>query len=346
MTCRTPHDRDGHLPSTGPRGPGALAGALALALTLFATAATAAETLLLDPDPTDGTRFGHAVDTFGDDLVVARLPYRDPSPPGWSILRPGSITVYRRVGDGWQPRHHVESGYRDGGFGADVAIHGTGSRSASPGALRAVRGAGRVPGRGPDPRAPERDLVGGVDLVSTDLRGFGESVDLGENLLAVGAPGDGDVGAVLVYELRDGRWVHVGRHESTSHIGLGSIVRASGDRIAAADRESGHVAILRRTGGGTLVLEDEIPAGEAIHSLALHEDSLVIGGATTETVQEHRLRGDGRWWPAARIAAPTTSPCMADRWPSTTMPSGRCSRWAGSRRSPSTAGSGTGGSRS
>jgi hypothetical protein len=162
-----------------------------------------------------------------------------------------------------------------------------------------------------------------------ELAGFGRSIDIDEDTIVIGAPGEG---AVFVFELVDGGWAQTARLEPVglaSGSQFGYSVAISGNQIAAGARlastetggnSAGAVYIFERQAGrwveqARLTAIDGTPSAVFGHSLALDGDTLLVGARGAGLPPEQRNAGAAYifhrssqgWSEQARLSAPQPS---------------------------------------
>ena len=214
------------------------------------------ETAAFSPEAESTTGYGEGLDASGNLMVV-----------GAPDDGPGAVYVYRRTGGEWalQERLTWAGSGGDSRFGAAVATNG---RDVLVGAPGAGAGVGAVivftmSGTG---------YAQSTILVADDLpdgAGFGTSLDVEDDLLAVGAPGPGvamipgtggagpQPGSVHVFSGAAGDWTAAGRLSppDPGPASMGSSVAVSGGEVFAgaplSGQFTGSVYHFSRAGGDT-----------------------------------------------------------------------------------------------
>ena len=242
-----------------------------------------AGSVLSAPDSSTGDRFGRAMASDGETLVVGGDPDRGRG-------RGVAHVFTRGPGGAWRHQQALEpvDGSPKGGFGAAIVVEGDLLAVGAPG----ERGAGAVHlYRRQDGRWEQMQVLVPDDTVV--VQGFGAALAWQGSHLLVGAPrSDRGAGAVLPYRQLDGRWVAGARlggsGESDTTAALGSALALAGDLAFAgapgADGGTGRVlaftydtarATWRAT--GSLAPFDGTRGGRFGSSLATTGDGLLVG---------------------------------------------------------------------
>jgi len=159
--------------------------------------------------------------------------------------------------------------------------------------------------------------------------GFGSSVSIDGDVLAVGAKGDDpgnaeNSGAVYIYQSASAAWTQQARLTAptpTPWEQVGFAVGLSGDALVvgcppqlnfAPPTATGHVYVFRRSGAGWTVEATLLPSGSALKkfgvAVAISGDTAVVGGPDADTVRGTRtgaafvfVRQNGQWIQQAEL---------------------------------------------
>jgi hypothetical protein len=165
------------------------------------------DNLLRALDGTADDTFGYSVDLAGDTAAVGTFNYRGAS------QKHGAVYVFQRQGGAWQQAAKLTVAADDVAYsGLGVAVDLDGERLAVGANLADVqgvqKGAAYIFRRSGDTWEPEAEVTGDGGL----FEGFGRSVALRGDLLAVGAPLEGGAaGAAYVFERVSGTWTRRAR---------------------------------------------------------------------------------------------------------------------------------------
>lgn len=265
---------------------------------------------LVFESPTLGRDFAQSVAISGDTLVLG----------AWSsVNQPGNAHVFIRVGSEWVHQAELKAANATVGFGNSVAAAGDEIFVAD--SLADVVTAYR---RDNGVWIQVQQLSPPIPLMGS---GFGASVAVEGNLLAVGRPyslmPEPRKGSVYVYQRADAAspWVEATRFDMLDggrFPELGYPVRISGDRVVAgapnyqiaddsvSDRKIGAVVVLEKTGGNWThqLLLPSNPAGTSLFGigLAIDGDQLLVGAMSTLGGRVYSfVRGTEHWVEAQQL---------------------------------------------
>ena len=193
------------------------------------TAVSWIETLLVAPDPALGQQFGRAIDLV-DDVIAVGVPICNDTPP-----LSGAVWIFNRVDGQWVPHqklYDLESGPQDY-FGSRLCMNEDWLFVTEQEFQRSpmFRGSVLVFRRKGADWVPMQRLLP-IDPIGFD--GFGESLDVDGDRLAVGAIELSSLGSVYVFELINEQWVLEQRivdHSLPLGYHLGIDVDLAGDRL-------------------------------------------------------------------------------------------------------------------
>ena len=268
---------------------------------------------------------GYAVAAAGD-LVLVGSRGADPG-----AQNAGKVCVFRRSGAGW-----IQAGSVAEPFPSSQAQFG---RSLAVSEAHAVIGARSADGSG---RAwVHARSAAGVSVTGALLAapvqagdGFGESVAIDGDWIAVGAPMRAGGGAVEIFRRSGSEWTHVQTvaavEAANAGLRFGASVALAGSALAVGcpgdatgGTEAGGVRVFRRDLPGSWEPEASVTAGDAAAgdlfgaAVALSGDRLLVGayradGAIADAGAAYVFRRSGSAWNFAQKLAPENSLGQAD----------------------------------
>ncbi len=138
---------------------------------------------------------------------------------------------------------------------------------------------------------------GTVPLVADDREVddvFGESVSIDGDIAAVGSPGNGEFGAVYIYELSEGNWIQSQKLTVNNEVeldGFGTTLAMSSGRLIVgahkSDAQKGFVFVFEQSDEGwlqtaKLTADDAQALDQFGRSIALSGDRIIVGAPWTD----------------------------------------------------------------